>query len=79
MFRRKLYDKLIQHLPKKEFSIITGPRQTGKTTLLRQLEEYCRTEGFPTLMINLENKSILSELSNRQSTMYSGKITLIYL
>jgi uncharacterized protein len=62
MFRRKLYDKLIQHLPKKEFSIITGPRQTGKTTLLRQLEEYCRTEGIPTLMINLEDKSILSEL-----------------
>lgn len=62
MFRRNLYDKLIQHLPKKEFSIVTGPRQTGKTTLLRQLEEHCRKQDLPTLMINLENKSILSEL-----------------
>jgi len=64
MFRRKLFDKLIQHLPKKEFSIVTGPRQSGKTTLIRQMEEYCRSMDLPALMLNLENKSILADLSD---------------
>lgn len=64
MYRRKLFDKLVAHLPKKEFSIITGARQTGKSTLLRQLEEYCKTENLPTAFLNLENKPILTELNN---------------
>ena len=35
--QRKLYQKLEKHLSKKEFTIIIGPRQVGKTTLLKQL------------------------------------------
>lgn len=63
MVKRKLFRKLQTHLPKKEFSIITGARQTGKSTLLRQLEDYCKQENFPVVFLNLENKSILSELN----------------
>ena len=57
MYRRKLFDKLIAHLLKKEFSVITGARQTGKSTLLHQLEEYCKTADFPTVFLNFENNS----------------------
>ncbi|MCD6347136.1 MAG: ATP-binding protein [Bacteroidales bacterium] len=60
---RKLFDKLTNHLPKKEFSIITGARQTGKSTLLRQLENYCKQKNIPVVFLNLENKSILEELN----------------
>jgi predicted AAA+ superfamily ATPase len=63
MVRRKLFPALVEHLPKKEFSIITGARQTGKSTLLRQLEDYCIQAGFPVVFLNLENKSILAELN----------------
>ena len=63
MVRRKLFPALVEHLPKKEFSIITGARQTGKSTLLWQLEDYCKEAGFPVVFLNLENKSILSELN----------------
>jgi hypothetical protein len=63
MVRRKLFPALLEHLPKKEFSIITGARQTGKSTLLWQLEDYCKEAGFPVVFLNLENKSILSELN----------------
>jgi hypothetical protein len=30
MHHRRLFYSLVEHLPKKEFSIITGARQTGK-------------------------------------------------
>lgn len=63
MTRRKLFSKLLDHLQKKEFIIITGARQTGKTTLLKQLEDYCKNKEIPTVFLNLENKQILSELS----------------
>ena len=63
MVRRKLFPALLEHLPKKEFSIITGARQTGKSTLLRQLEDYCRQASLPVVFLNLENKAILAELN----------------
>ncbi|PSL04480.1 ATP-binding protein [Cecembia rubra] len=59
---RKLFNKLVQHLPKKEFTILTGARQSGKTTLLNNLREYCKQQGIPEIFINLENKILLAEL-----------------
>lgn len=63
MIKRKLFEKLVAHIPKKEFSIITGARQTGKSTLLRQLENYCKQSNIPVVFLNLENKLILAELN----------------
>lgn len=64
MIRRRLFSDLIEHLPKKEFSIVTGPRQSGKSTLLKQMEEHCRNEGLPTVFLNLENRTLLADLDN---------------
>lgn len=61
--RRKIFTGLLQHWPKKEFTILTGPRQAGKTTLLKELEKELKSKGEPTLFINLENKMILEELN----------------
>ena len=61
--QRNLFEPLTYHLDKKEFTILTGARQTGKTTLLRQLEEHCtKTRKQDCVFLNLENKVILSEL-----------------
>jgi predicted AAA+ superfamily ATPase len=62
--KRKLYEKLLQHLPKKEFTILTGARQTGKTTLLSGLRAYCQDQDIPQIFINLENKTFLAELDS---------------
>ena len=70
MYRRKLFDKLVAHLAKKEFSIITGARQTGKSTLLHQLDDYCKTADLPTVFLNLENKSVLAELNNHPLNLF---------
>jgi len=64
MVSRQLFEELKNHLPKKEYSILTGARQTGKSTLLRQLELYCKQEDIPVVFLNLENKSILDELNH---------------
>ena len=63
MIRRKLFEDLQDHLLKKEFSIITGARQTGKSTLLKQLEVYCKEMEIPVVFLNLENKTILAEVN----------------
>jgi hypothetical protein len=63
MIRRKLFEDLQSHLLKKEYSIITGARQTGKSTLLKQLETSCREMKIPVVFLNLENKTILTELN----------------
>jgi predicted AAA+ superfamily ATPase len=63
MYKRKLFQELVVHLSKKEFSVITGARQTGKSTLLKQLEDHCKQNYIPVVLLNLENRSILSDLS----------------
>ena len=60
---RNLFQTLVSHLDKREFSIITGARQTGKSTLIKQLVEYCKKSNIPTVFLNLENKSILNDLN----------------
>jgi hypothetical protein len=62
MLKRKIFQELVAHLSKKEFTIITGARQTGKSTLLRQLEYHCKQTHLPVVFLNLENRYILSEL-----------------
>ena len=59
---RNLFYSLREHLVKKEFTIITGARQTGKSTLLHELEKYCKQKDIPTVFLNLENNSILTAL-----------------
>ena len=82
MASRKLFKDLQAHIEKKEFSIITGARQTGKSTLLRQMEAYCRQMNMPVIFLNLENKTILAELDENPLNILkfipvSGKKTVV--
>ena len=61
--KRNLYIHLLNHLDKKEFTVIVGARQTGKSTLMRQLEAHCKSKQIPTVFLNLENKNILHDLN----------------
>jgi len=61
--KRKIFDDLKKHIEKKQYTILVGARQTGKTTLLRQLYEDQNSEGKRTVFINLEQKDVLSSLN----------------
>ena len=60
--QRNLFIKLKAHLKKKEFTILTGARQSGKSTLLKQLQAASSAESIPCVFLNLENKTILAAL-----------------
>jgi predicted AAA+ superfamily ATPase len=54
MIERKLISDLVTHLSQKEISIIMGPRQSGKTTLMEMLREHLDKRGERTLYLNLD-------------------------
>lgn len=54
MIKRKLFPELVAHLPQKEISLIIGPRQAGKTTLMELLKAHLDNRGERTLFLNLD-------------------------
>jgi predicted AAA+ superfamily ATPase len=53
IIKRDLFEELKNHLSAKEISLIIGPRQVGKTTLMLLLKEYLEKRGEKTLFLNL--------------------------
>lgn len=54
MIKRTLLDPLKAHLQQKEISLIIGPRQSGKTTLMMILKKYLEDLGGKTLFLSLD-------------------------
>jgi predicted AAA+ superfamily ATPase len=57
MIERKLFSALKEHLSQREISLIVGPRQAGKTTLMLALKEYLEKQGARTLFMSLDFES----------------------
>ncbi|NCO82825.1 MAG: ATPase [Nitrospirae bacterium CG_4_10_14_3_um_filter_44_29] len=54
MLKRTLLKEIESHLSKKEITIIVGPRQAGKTTLMLFLEDKLKRKAQRTLFLNLD-------------------------
>lgn len=52
--QRKVYFELKNHLKKPEISLILGPRQAGKTTLMLKLKDELEQKGVNTCYFNLD-------------------------
>ncbi|MFQ5636517.1 MAG: ATP-binding protein [bacterium] len=70
MYKRNLYKNCLAHLPEKETTIITGARQVGKTTLLRQIRSHLDEEGLPAFFINLEDPEYLTLLDTHPRNLF---------
>ncbi|MEI6409485.1 MAG: ATP-binding protein [Bacteroidota bacterium] len=68
--QRKKYHELLEHLPKRELTVLIGARQTGKSTLLKQLAESLTASGETMVMLNLERKDILLELNENPENLF---------
>jgi len=70
MFTRKLFHIVKEHLNRKEFSIIVGARQVGKTTILRQIEKFLQKSGESVYFISLEDFDVLQELNKHPENIF---------
>ncbi len=52
--KRKLFKELKEHLSEREISLITGPRQAGKTTLMQSLKKYLDSIGEKNIFLSLD-------------------------
>jgi len=57
MIKRQIFEELKEHLDKKEISLIVGPRQAGKTTLMMLLKDHLEASGKKTVFLNLDIES----------------------
>lgn len=65
--KRDILEDLINHLNKKEISLIIGPRQVGKTTLMNFLKDYLDSKNEKSIYLNLDfetdSKYFVSQVS----------------
>jgi len=54
MIKRKVKEKIVNTLSLKEITIVTGPRQVGKTTILKEIIGDIKKKGRPTAYFNLD-------------------------
>ena len=54
MIKRMLYEPIKAHLNQKEITMIVGPRQAGKTTLMQILKKELDSRAEKTLFLNLD-------------------------
>ena len=59
IFKRDLENGLLRWIDRREAYAIKGPRQSGKTTLLRILEGSLRKRGVNTVFLNFEDPDVL--------------------
>jgi predicted AAA+ superfamily ATPase len=70
MQKRNLFNLVWNHLKEKEFIIISGPRQSGKTTLLDQLYVRLKQDSEKVFQLTLEDHAILSRLNQHPENLF---------
>src|SRR5258705_6370231 len=85
MVQRKKYSAIAEHLSKKEFTILIGARQIGKSTLLKQLFDDLHQKGEAVYFLNLDRKEILEELNESPENLFKicplqdGKKIIVFI
>lgn len=84
--KRFIYARLKKHSAKKQITLIVGARQTGKTTLMRQLNSELQSKGERTFFLTLEDQTILNLLNIHPEKLFqvippfdNTKRTIVFL
>ncbi|MFQ6610195.1 MAG: ATP-binding protein [Fidelibacterota bacterium] len=67
---RHLLKQLQEHSKNKDITLLIGARQTGKTTLLKQITEFLENQGKPTFFFTLEDQQIRSDFDNHPKNLF---------
>ena len=68
---RKIQPEIRNHLARKEFTIITGARQCGKTSLLIALFNELKEQGHQVSYLTLEDTEILRAINEHPENIFS--------
>ncbi len=71
MVRRNLFEYLVADLNTRSFIIITGARQVGKTTLLKQFLNDLQEQKHSVYYVNLEDPDFLDSLNEHPKNIFS--------
>jgi uncharacterized protein len=74
MIQRSIFQDLLGDLSNKEISLIVGPRQAGKTTAMRWVEERVGRQGIRTVFLNLDVEADQPFFESQQSL--AGRLRL---
>jgi len=74
--RRELFSELKNNLKAKEISLITGPRQAGKTTLMNVLRDYLERKGEKTVFLNLDYERDTAFFASQSALVEKIKLEL---
>jgi hypothetical protein len=69
--KRIILGDLIKEFDKREISILLGPRQVGKTFLLKELKTYAEAEGLKTHYYNLELPSDIMLFNKTEAEIFN--------
>ena len=70
-FKRKIEGQLIKHLDDNKIVVIIVARQSGKTTLLKEIRRVLEEKGETTIFINLENPRYLNKLDKDYENLFT--------
>ncbi len=76
LIKRKILDSLRAHLKAREITVLVGPRQVGKTTLLQILKKDLEQAGQKTLFFNLDFESDAVYFKSQQNFLNKLKLEL---
>lgn len=69
MVNRNIINKLASEITQPEINILLGPRQVGKTTILKQLQARAERQGLKTAFFDLEQPQILAGFNTSDSAV----------
>ncbi|MBU1016609.1 MAG: ATP-binding protein [Patescibacteria group bacterium] len=69
-FERDLVSKIRLELENEEISLIVGPRQSGKTTILHQVGGYVKSANISNYFLNLEDPDYLNLLNESPKNLF---------
>ncbi len=69
--QRQIHQEIKKHIKRKEYTIITGPRQSGKTSLLQALLKELKNEGQSVSYVTFEDREILSAINSHPEEIFA--------
>lgn len=66
LIKRKIFQDIVLHLSAKEITVITGARQVGKTTLMKEVQYLLDKKNERTIYLNLDFESDFSYFNSQE-------------